>query len=165
MAPPELEAFVRDAAPRLLRRARLLTRDPYLAEDLTQETLTKVVVGWRRISRTDDPVTYVNRTLVNTFISWSRRRSFHEVPHEVADLDAAGDSPDADTLDLARALADLPPEHRAALVLRYHDDLSVADVAAALGRSDDWVRQVCHRATRRLRSSSHLAPASTAPSP
>lgn len=161
----DMAAFICDEAPGLLRRARLLTADPHLAEDLTQETLTTVVAKWPRVQRLDDRVPYTHRILLNTFIDWSRRRSFSERPSEtITDGSTATDGLDGISVDLAR-VSTLPPEHRAVVVMRYYDDLPVADVAAALGRSEAWVRQVSHRTTGQLRDSSHLADEPDVPVP
>lgn len=142
----DMAAFICDEAPGLLRRARLLTADPHLAEDLTQETLTTVVAKWPRVQRLDDRVAY-------------------ERPSEtITDGSTATDGLDGTSVDLARVSA-LPPEHRAVVVMRYYDDLPVADVAAALGRSEAWVRQVSHRTTGQLRDSSHLADEPDVPVP
>lgn len=141
----------------LYRRALLVTRDPQLAEDLTQETLTKLYVNFRRVRREDNPRGYAFTILYRLAIDRSRRRSSTELPSD--DLPEAGS--DADTtelrLDLARALAQLDPELRALVVARYIDDLPVRQVAAMFGRSEGWVRTTASRTLATLRTSPALA--------
>ncbi|NBE96854.1 SigE family RNA polymerase sigma factor [Nonomuraea sp. KC401] len=137
---------------RLCRTAYLLTRDWQAAEDLVQTTLVKAWTAWRRIEADPDP--YVYRILVNTHASWWRRRWRGEVPTEALPEYAAG--PDLATgvagrSDLWAAVGTLPPRQRAALVLRYFDDLTPQQVADALGCSVGSVKKQLSRALARLR--------------
>ncbi len=70
----EFTEFAVGAAPRLRRTAFLLCGDWHTAEDLTQTTLARMFVSWRRISRQDAVYGYASRTLVNAFLSDRRRR-------------------------------------------------------------------------------------------
>lgn len=98
--------------------------------------------------------------LVNTFISTRRRRSEHEQPLEVLPEPAPSGS-DTSTAELrvvlARALATLEPIDRAVLVLRYLDDVSVAEAADRLGLSQGAVRNRSLRALTRLRDTPGLS--------
>jgi RNA polymerase sigma-70 factor (sigma-E family) len=147
-------AFVRNRSASLARTALLLTADPHLAEDLVQTALAKVAARWTRIASAGDPTPYVRNVMLRTVISWRRRRSFGEVP--VATMpdasDAASTVNDADEL-LRRALGELPPRQRAVLVLRFYEDLSEADTAAALGCSVGTVKSKTAKGLARLRTS------------
>ena len=160
-APPapeveDFQAFVAARGTHLYRTACLLTGgDTHLAEDLVQETLGRMYTVWGRRRRIDNPVGYAQTVLVNTFITLRRRKSSQERPvAEVHDrVGAAGDgNGDADLrLTLLAALAALPPQDRAVLVLRYWEDRSVEDTAATLGLSAGVVRSRSGRALARLR--------------
>ncbi|GAA0499223.1 RNA polymerase sigma24 factor [Paractinoplanes deccanensis] len=137
----------------LLRTAYLLTGDRGHAEDLVQAALEKTHRKWGRVSRMDSPVAYVRKAMVNTAVSWRRRRRVSEVPL------LAGDAPVGDPygpLDQRReviaALRSLPPRMRAVLVLRYFADLSEAETAAALGCSVGSVKSQASRGLDRLRA-------------
>src|SRR3954449_7326455 len=78
----EVTAFVRARYGPLLRTAYLLCGDRGRAEDLVQTTLAKTVVAWSRLQRSESIDHYVQRVLVNTFVSWRRRRSWWEQPLE-----------------------------------------------------------------------------------
>lgn len=94
----------------LYRRALLVTRDPQLAEDLTQETLTRLYVNFRRVRSQDNPRGYAFTILYRLAIDRSRRRSSHEVPsHELPDPGSSADQTELG-LDLTRRLAQLDPE-------------------------------------------------------
>jgi RNA polymerase sigma-70 factor (sigma-E family) len=147
--------FVNADATRLLRIAYLLTGDREAAEDLLQDTLERVYVAWPRV---ENPFAYARTALVRRSANrWRDRIRRPEAP-----LDAAGDVPHDDGADgseriahrdqLTRALARLGPRQRAAVVLRYLEDLSEVETAAALGCSVGTVKSQTSRALARLRA-------------
>jgi RNA polymerase sigma-70 factor (sigma-E family) len=139
--------------PPMIRTARLLTGDDGLAEDLVQTALEKCYVAWPRLRARDATDVYVRRTIVNTFISWQRRRSWHELPRErmpePAGVDPTADVPQRSMLQ--SALAELAPRQRAVVVLRFFEDLSVRQVADELGCSTGTVKSQTSDALERLR--------------
>jgi RNA polymerase sigma-70 factor (sigma-E family) len=151
----EFEEFARARAPHLLRSAWLLCGDRHLAEDLVQETLAKVYVRWHRRlgGRIENPAAYAQTALVRTFISGRRRRSSGERPYaDVPDVVGDDHAPASELrLALTAALDGLAPLDRAVLVLRYLEDLSVAETAERLGASPGAVRTRSSRALDRIR--------------
>ena len=150
----DMADFVRAAWPRLHRTAYLLCGDIHEAEDLVQTALAKVVQHWSRIERRDAPEVYARRVVVNLVNSrWRRMKRHAEItagdtgPPPVADPAAAVVLQDA----VWRALATLPPRTRSILVLRFVEDLSEADTAAALGCSVGAVKSQASRGLARLR--------------
>ena len=153
----EFEEFAIARTPQLYRAAWLMCGDAHRAEDLVQETLAKVYVRWHRRlgGPIEHPVAYAHTTLTRTYISAQRRRSNHETPIEQLPERPVGTGPGGDaatSLALRDALAQLAPLDRAVLVLRYLDDVSVADTADALGVSPGAVRNRTLRALDRLRA-------------
>lgn len=147
--------FVQEHWGQLTRSAYLLTGDRSYAEDLVQSALEKTHRKWRKVSAMDAPVAYVRRAMVNTAISWRRRRSFGEVPALPVDA-ARADDPYGQVeqrQQLLAALRTLPPKMRAVLVLRYFEDLTEQDVADALGCSVGTVKSQTSRGLQRLRAS------------
>jgi RNA polymerase sigma-70 factor (sigma-E family) len=154
--PADFEEFVASRSGALLRAAWLLTGDERLAEDLLQAALAK---SWRRWERArNGPETYVRKVLVSTYLSWWRRRWRGERPAaEVPEptWDARDDDPAdrvADRDAMRRALARLSRQQRAVVVLRYAEDLSIAQTAELLGCSAQTVRVQAHRAIASLRA-------------
>jgi RNA polymerase sigma-70 factor (sigma-E family) len=150
----EFEEFAVARTPQLYRAAWLMCGDAHRAEDLVQETLAKVYVRWHRRlgAPIEHPVAYAHTTLARTYISAQRRRSNHETPIEHLP-EQAGPGGDAATgLTLRAALDELAPMDRAVLVLRYLEDVSVAETADALGVSPGAVRNRTLRALDRLRA-------------
>jgi RNA polymerase sigma-70 factor (sigma-E family) len=150
--------FVSARGQALQRTAFLLTGDWATAEDLLQSALARVYPRWSRIER-DDPEAYVRKVIVNTCSSWWRRKWRGEQPTETLPEGAGADPyAEADRREaVAAALATLPPNQRAVLVLRFHEDMSEAQVAAALGVTVGTVKSQTAKGLAKLRSADALA--------
>jgi RNA polymerase sigma-70 factor (sigma-E family) len=152
------EEFVATRGSGLTRFAYVLCGQHHLAEDLVQEVLARMHKRWARIEReVDQPEVYVRRAVVREFLSWRRRRSSSEAT--VADVpepttgcgaDSANDLAERD--ELWTALATLPRQQRAVLVLRYYEDLPDARIAEVLGCREVTVRGYALRGLARLRA-------------
>jgi RNA polymerase sigma-70 factor (sigma-E family) len=148
------EAFVAAASGRLMRTAYLLSGDRGHAEDLVQSTLFRTARRWQRARR--QPEAYARRVLVN--LAKDRWRALGRRVDEVAveaERVVPGDDSDVRVLERERLLAairQLPAGQRAVLVLRFFDDLSVAETAAALDCSEGTVKSQTARALDRMRS-------------
>ncbi|CAN7261018.1 SigE family RNA polymerase sigma factor [Knoellia sp. LjRoot47] len=150
--------FVEQTRPGLLRAARLLcTGDEPRAEDLVQQVLVRLYVRWPVVARTDDPMRYAHRSLVNAFIDDTRRaHRRREWPADdltnVEVVGGDGDGSDPVVRDrVLRALAALPPGQRAVVVLRHWLDWSVEQTAHALDISTGSVKSQNHKALASLR--------------
>lgn len=137
----------------MLRTAWLLTGEAALAEDVVQAALLRCWPHWSRIRRMDDIDAYVRRAVTTTYLSWRRRRWRGELPteHVPEGAVAAGDG-SLDRPVLLAALQRLPRGQRAAVVLRYAEDLSEAQTAAVLGCSVGTVKSQSSRGLERLRA-------------
>ncbi len=141
--------FVAAHSRALLRAAWLLTGDWPAAEDLVQSALA---AAWPRWATIDNPMSYVHRVMTTTYLRWQRRRWTGEIATDsVPELEAGSDDRESRRV-LLDALATLPRQQRAAVVLRYFADLSEADTAAALGCSVGAVKSHTSRAVAKLRS-------------
>jgi RNA polymerase sigma-70 factor (sigma-E family) len=159
---PEFEAFVRSVTPGLLRHARSLCGDAYLAEDLVQEALLRMFLNWARIDMDRRPSAYAYRTVHNLHVSRLERRSSGEVPVDsFKDCGGLVDPVEQVHLriEVSRILSVLPRRERAVLTARYLRDMSVAETATALGATEPWVRTTSHRALIRLRAIEAAPPA------
>lgn len=152
--------FVATRQQRLLRIAQLLTGNQAAAEDLVQDALAKI---WRRWSQTrvaDDPDAYVRRVLVNTFVSAWRRKWRGEMPAGTTPFQRHPESrgPDLDVrLVVNAALKRLSRRERSVVVLRFVDDMSVAEVARVLDWPAGTVKSTTAKALAVLRSDPQLA--------
>jgi RNA polymerase sigma-70 factor (sigma-E family) len=138
----EFRSFVGLRGPALRRAAYLLCGNWHDAEDLTQTALTKMFLAWPRV-RPATAEAYARRVLVRCFLDTTRRPWRREAP-----VDAVPDRPapqavaeDADTrLAVASLLRELAPGQRAVLVLRFWEDLSIAQTAETLGCTEGTVK-------------------------
>jgi RNA polymerase sigma-70 factor (sigma-E family) len=145
--------FVEHRSHALLRTAYLLVGDHQLAQDLVQEALIKTLIAWPRLRDTTKLDGYVRRTIVTTAIGWRRRRSFHERPAEYLPETPTADGAEVvPTYQLLIAhLRGLPPRQRAAIVLRFYEDLNLAQTAELMGCSVGAVKSHVSVGLSRLR--------------
>lgn len=150
----EFRRYVAARSGALLRTAVLLTGERALAEDLVQTALARTYLSWGRIRDREAVDAYTRRVMVTTYATWWRRKWRGEVP-----ADQVPDVPDRDpyplvdsAMALRAGLARLPRRMRAVVVLRYWDDLSVAEVAAILGCSAGTVQSQASRGLAKLRA-------------
>ena len=157
----DFDRFVAETAEPLLRSAYLITWDFAEAEDLVQECLFKVARRWPRVKKMERPVAYVRTVLIHLALDEGKRRSQRRSelgPEAIGLLEAHRDDAAVRSFgrvetrtDLLGVLRELPPRQRAALVLRYFDDLSEAEVADVMGCSVGTVKSTTSRALERLR--------------
>ena len=147
--------YVRSHGQRLVRTAYLLTGDRQAAEDIVQNALASVLASWRRLRDVSNLDAYMYTAVVNARSRWWRRRWHAEIPTDVLpDGAEAGELGRVDGYaEMMAALVGLPPRQRAALVLRFYEDLSEAETARILGCSVGTVKSQTSRALSRLRTS------------
>lgn len=149
----ELDELARRRGPALVGYAYLLTGDLHSAQDVVQEALVRTFVRRRAGAGVDSLESYVRRTVLNVYRDlYRRRRTWRGVRHLVAEPSwyAPPDAAAVDHLDLHAGLGRLSPRERACVVLRYYEDLSVAEVADWLGISTGAVKRYLADARARL---------------
>jgi RNA polymerase sigma-70 factor (sigma-E family) len=160
----EFQAFVIGRWPRLMRTAFLLTGEQHAAEDLVQSTFEQVYVAWRKVGSADEPEAYVRRVMINAHARKHRRR-LREFLAPKDDSGLAHEQPDTgdrisqadDRNALLKALAQLPPRQRQAVVLRYWEDLTETQAAEAMGCSVGAVKSNAAKGIAKLRAIPELA--------
>ncbi len=160
MSDADFEQFVTAALPRLHRLALATCRDARRAEDLVQSTVEALLRSWPRVRTADDRYAYARRVLVNGLFDEQRRwwRRDRVVAVETIDLFRRAPGADDDIalgrasglsqvearLTILPALHALPPRQRAAVVLRHLEQMSLDEVAAAMGCSTGNVKRLTH---------------------
>ena len=146
------EAWARARQQTMVRNAYLLTGDFQRAEDLVQEALIRAAERWDLLEG-GNPDAWVRTVVYRQHVSWWRRNGRESAVEQVPETSshAQGDS----SLLLAAAFARLTPGQRAVMVLRFVEDRSVAETAAALGVTEGTVKKQTALAVDRLRA---LAP-------
>ena len=146
-APPWADALLelyRERYDSLVRLAYLVTGDASVAEELVQDAFVAVHASWPSVK---EPVAYLRTAVVNRCRSWGRRQQLERErrPRPTEPQQLVAD-------ELWDALAKLPERQRAAVVLRFYEDLPDAEIAAVLGCRATTVRTSIHRALRTLRT-------------
>jgi RNA polymerase sigma-70 factor (ECF subfamily) len=165
---PSWEQIVEDHSARVYRLAYRLTGNAHDAEDLTQEVFVRVF----RSLHTFQPGTFegwLHRITTNLFLDTARRKSrirFDALPEDADNrLPSSALTPDVAfanqmfDADIESALAALPPDFRAAVVLCDVEGLSYEEIADVLGVKMGTVRSRIHRGRALLRKAlAHRAP-------
>lgn len=151
-------------------------RDDHLALDIVQDAMLKLTERYSTRPPHEFPLLF-QRILQNTILDFHRRRKVRSTwTLPLASLFGGADDDDADPLDIVqgvddrrtsevpseqaersqllgfieKALERLPARQRQAFLLRYWEELDVADVAKIMGCSEGSVKTHCSRATRAL---------------
>ena len=144
---PTFEGFFRANHARVVALAAAMVGRA-AAEDLAQEAFVRAHRDWATVSGYERPDAWVRRVVVNLAISEGRtRRSETRAVERLARRRprvAAEPAPPADD-DLWAAVRALPPRQRAAVALRYVDDRSVVEIAAALGCAEGTAKALLHQ--------------------
>lgn len=142
-------------APQAVGFAYLLTADKIQAEDLVQEAFVRITGRFAHLRTHDSFDAYLRRTIVNLHTSKLRRLKLERewVARESTMQGNTFTEPDIDSREaLRQALQDLPARQRAAIVLRYYQDLSERQAADALGCSPAALRSLVARGMEVLRA-------------
>jgi len=141
--PTRFVDLYRGAYAPMVRLAHLLTAADPAAEELVQDAFLRVQARWDRV---DNPLAYLRAAVVNACRN-HQRRGVLERRHRAVVVGTAEDAPD----ELRDAITALPGRQRAAIVLRYYEDLAEVDIADLLGCSVPAVKSLLHRAVQDLR--------------
>jgi RNA polymerase sigma-70 factor (ECF subfamily) len=172
----DLAAFLADVERRAFKQAVFAVRDQHVALDIVQDAMLKLTDKYAGRPSAELPLLF-QRILQNTIRDFYRRQKVRSLwttlfstlhpkdaaedydPLETMETDGPGgrgDSP-ADRMErtqiaamIGQALEKLPPRQRQAFLLRYWEELDVAETAAAMGCSEGSVKTHCSRATHAL---------------
>jgi RNA polymerase sigma-70 factor (sigma-E family) len=150
--PEHVAEWVAARGPALEQFAYLVTGSADDAPDLVQDALSRALPRWHSLVARGTAEAYVRRSIVNASISaWRKNR--RQVPDGDPQPPPVDDgSQDRADADQAWALcAELPPRQRAAVVLRFYEDLSYAEIAGLLDCPESTARSHVHRALAALR--------------
>ena len=148
------DLYAEHAAP-LQRLAYLLTGDHHLAEDLTQQAFVKFYGRFLNLRSPSTAGAYLRKTILN-LARGSHRRSQTEreyIRRHERSAERAVESPSLEENDLVvNALRLLPYRQRAAIVLRFYEDLSEAQAAEVMDCSPTAMKSLTARAMSSLRA-------------
>jgi RNA polymerase sigma-70 factor (sigma-E family) len=144
-SPSSFESVYRSHYPRMVVLARLMTPPEAPAEEIVQDAFLQLFRNWGTV---EHPVAYLRVAVVNGCRSFGRRRAL-----ERRKAPPAPEPQQLDTIAIAvrDALAMLTPRQRAAVVLRYFEDLSERDIASALSCRPGTVKSMLSRSLRKMK--------------
>lgn len=142
--------------PRLVGLLALRVGDVHVAEELAQDALTQLVRRWSKVDR---PSAWLTRVALNMANSWLRRKVAERRAYRRHGTgpDHALASDAADTVAVREAVSRLPRRQQTALILRFYEDLSVAETAEIMGCPEGTVKSLVYRALNTLESAGGLA--------
>jgi RNA polymerase sigma-70 factor (sigma-E family) len=147
----EFKEFFMAESAALARLGTFLTGDHERGADLAQEALVRTYQHWGRIKE-QDPAPYARRVLVNLVRSAHRRKLLERRHPPRSHAVAASRSGDVDEwIRVSEALRALPPIRRAAVVLRFYEDMSEMQIAETLNRPLGTIKSDIHRGLAALR--------------
>jgi len=145
----DLERLFREHWPRAHRAALLVTGDAAAAEDIAQEAFLAAVRNLDRFDRRRPFAPWLHRIVVNRAIDWTRARRLRaEV--ELGDYLPGPPAPELDGTTLGH-IADLAPEHRAVVVLRYVLEYTPGEIAELLDLPRGTVNSRLRRGLDRMK--------------
>ncbi len=127
----DLEALFRAHWPRAFRAAYLVVHDAAAAEDIAQESFLAALRALDRFDRRRPFGPWLHRIVVNRAIDWTRARQLR-AETELGETHVAPPEPEPLDRTLLTALASLPPDHRAVIVLRHLLGYTPGEIARAL---------------------------------
>lgn len=152
--PVQFDTWVDQAGPDLMRFAQATARglDP---ADLVQDALVAVFTRWSRLTEPGHADAYARKVILHSHVSrwrkWGKRVSVGDPPTATQ----RGRGPEAavdDVLAMKQLLATLSVDHRAAVFLRFYDDLTYAQIAGVIGCREATARSYVHRALTQLKN-------------
>lgn len=151
------EWFFKAEYPQVVRSAYLVMFDADGAPDVAQEAFVQALRHWPKVSRYDKPEAWVRRVAIRMAVKAAKKQKRLSPLEESLDT---GVAPILADPDLARAVASLPGNQRASVVLFYFEDRPVSEISEILQCSEATVKVHLHRARKKL--AEHLGEGVTA---
>jgi RNA polymerase sigma-70 factor (ECF subfamily) len=146
MAEDGLRELYAGSYARLVGVVALIGGDRHEAEEVVQEAFVRLLPQWPRVSHYDDPEAWVRGVALRLLSNrWRKLRNGRNAARRHGLADPA-EGPTGDVVDVTRALAALPLQHRQVVVLHYLLGLDVRAVAAALRVPEGTVKSRLSRA-------------------
>lgn len=154
--PATFEGYVRTRSDGLLRLAWLITRNWHDARDAVQDAFVSLYPRWSQLPEGPRMEAYIYRSVVNACLRVIRHRKADPVAEpdglREAPISADASASVAESTALWRLCGALPPLQRTAVVLRFYQDQSFAEIAAAMGCREATARSHVHRGLAALRA-------------
>lgn len=155
-APASFDEMFRDTYWPMVRSLAIACGDREVAEDAVQDAFERAFVRWRRISRYDDPPSWIRHVALNRLRDHFRKETNKRRAVDRLSSDAVAAVPAYERpADVAAMLAQLPQQQRIAAALFYVEDLTVREVAESMKLSEGAVKYHLHAARASLAGRVH----------
>ena len=132
--------------------------DPYLCEEMTQETFYQAFISFHRYDGSCEIFTWLAAVAKNTYFKYLRKNRVQMVGLDlVCDGDGGEEDPERITQRkmtgeaVKRAISALPQKYRDVVLLRIYGELSFSDIGKSLGISENSAKVIFFRAKQQLR--------------
>ncbi len=142
----DIGELFRDNRRRLVNLAFAITLDAGIAEEIVQDAFVGLQ---RKRGRVENPLGYLQRSVVNLGVTVIRRRRV--ISRQPAAVAAPPPASSPEIEEMWSRVQRLPPRQRAVVVLRYWDDLTIAEIAHVLRHPAGSVKSTLHRALKTLK--------------
>ena len=153
--PLDFESFCHEVYLPLVRMLTLYCGNPDVARDIAQESMIKVSSRWRTVQQMDNPRGWTWKVSINLANSHFRRKKIEQRSYRaLGDAARLGVHEDRDlsvVISIRSMLQSLPPRQREALVLRYYQDMPVAEASQMMGCSSSTVKKLAARGLAAMR--------------
>lgn len=151
--PWDFEAFCLRNNTALIRFLTLYCGDRETARDLAQETLARAWLNWRKVRGLDRPDLWARRVALNLANSQFRHARVERARRHLLVAESVRTGPDVgEQMHVQQVLSGLTERQRAAVLLRFFEDLSVADTSELMGCTQGTVKKLTARALAELRA-------------
>jgi RNA polymerase sigma factor (sigma-70 family) len=148
--PPPFSRFLDDHR-EAVYRFLVATVGPDEADDCFQETFIKALRAYPRLRDSDNLRAWALTIARRTAIDAARGRRRRAQPAADPEPPPVDGTPDLGDPSLWQAVRGLPPRQRAAVTLRYVNDLPYAEIGRVIGSSEEAARRSAFEGLRRLR--------------
>jgi RNA polymerase sigma factor (sigma-70 family) len=146
LAPAPFDAVFLAHRSHVVHTAYLIVGSLSVAEEIAQEAFIRLLAHFDEVA---NPGGFLRTAVVRLCLTWRDRAAMERSRLELVDVSAPTGEPEIDTM--WDALAGLRPERRAAIVLRFYEDLSYDEIAKIMGCHTATARTRTHRAVADLR--------------
>lgn len=155
-AEQHLERLMNEYGDAILRMCYLYLKDYHLAEDATQETFIKAMRAYNTFQHRSSEKTWITRIAINCCKNIMRTQWFRNGQNNYEDyMQTKTENPIEVLLEkdsVSAAIMNLNIDDRKIIVLYYYQELSIKEIAAIIGRSENTTIQRLNRARKKLKT-------------
>ena len=154
----EFESIYNEYFRRIYAFLSKMCPDPFLCEEMTQETFYQAFISFHRYDGSCEIFTWLAAVAKNTYFKYLRKNRIHTVDIDLVSEKGNEEEDPSGIIQrkmtgeaVKRAVSVLPPKYRDVVVLRIYAELSFADIGKSLGISENSAKVIFFRAKKMLK--------------